>query len=49
VISRLRNSGEIEPDDLVYLDEIADRWIRIAKENREKARRRPTWSTVQRD
>ena len=31
VIARLRKSGEIEPDDLVYLDEIADRWIRIAE------------------
>jgi hypothetical protein len=39
VIARLRKSGEIEPDDLVYLDEIADRWIRIADENRQKARR----------
>ena len=39
VIARLRKSGEIEPDDLVYLDEIADRWIRIARENRQKARR----------
>ena len=39
VIARLRKSGEIEPDDLVYLDEIADRWIRIAEENREKVRR----------
>ena len=39
VIARLRKSGEIEPDDLVYLDEIADRWIRIAEENRLKARR----------
>ena len=38
VIARLRKSGEIEPDDLVYLDEIADRWIRIAEENRQKAR-----------
>ena len=27
VIARLRKSGEIEPDDLAYLDEIADRWI----------------------
>ena len=34
VIARLRQSGEIEPDDLVYLDRIADRWIRIAEENR---------------
>ena len=39
VIARLRESGEIEPDDLVYLDQIADRWIRIAAENRRKARR----------
>ena len=39
VIARLRKSGEIEPDDLAYLDEIADRWIRIAEENRQKARR----------
>jgi hypothetical protein len=27
VIARLRESGEIEADDLVYLDRIADRWI----------------------
>ena len=39
VIARLRKSGEIEPDDLVYLDQIADRWIRIAQENRQKAHR----------
>ena len=39
VIARLRQSGEIEPDDLVYLDRIADRWIRIAEENRTRARR----------
>jgi hypothetical protein len=39
VIARLRKSGEIEPHDLVYLDQIADRWIRIVKENRKKGRR----------
>ena len=39
VIARLRKSGEIESDDLVYLDQIADRWIRIARENRQKAHR----------
>lgn len=39
VIARLRKSGDIEPDDLVYLDQIADRWIRIAEENRTKAKR----------
>ena len=38
VIARLRKSGDIEPDDLVYLDEIADRWIKIAEGNRQKAR-----------
>ena len=41
VIARLRQSGEIERDDLVYLDRIADRWIRIAEENRLKAQ--PCW------
>jgi hypothetical protein len=39
VIARLRKSGDIEPDDLVYLDEIADRWIKIAEGNRQRARR----------
>ena len=39
VIARLRQSGDIEPDDLDYLDEIADRWIKIAEENRQRARR----------
>jgi len=33
VIARLRASGEIAVDDLVYLDCIADRWIGIAEEN----------------
>jgi len=33
VIARLRESGEIEADDLVYLDRIADRWMRIAEDN----------------
>jgi hypothetical protein len=39
VIARLRKAGEIEPDDLVYLDQIADRWIRIAEENRMRTKR----------
>lgn len=39
VITRLRQAGEIECDDLVYLDRIADRWIRIAAQNRANARR----------
>ena len=37
VIARLRESGEIDVDDLVYLDRIADRWIQIADENRRHA------------
>lgn len=36
VIARLRSQGDIESDDLVYLDQIADRWIEIAKENRQR-------------
>lgn len=39
VIARLRKAGEIEPDDLAYLDQIADRWIRIAEENRMRTKR----------
>ena len=38
VIARLRKSGDIEPDDLVYLDRIADNWIRIAEQNRRPKR-----------
>ena len=33
VIARLRAAGDIEVDDLVYLDRIADRWIAIAEGN----------------
>ena len=33
VIARLRMTGEIESDDLVYLDRIADRWIAISEAN----------------
>ncbi len=40
VIARLRESGDIEADDLVYLDRIADRWIRIAQENLVRGQRR---------
>ena len=40
VIARLRASGEIAVDDLVYLDRIADRWIGIAEGLRRGAARR---------
>ena len=33
VIARLRMTGEIESDDLVYPDRIADRWIAISEAN----------------
>lgn len=39
VIARLRAAGEIELDDLVYLDRIADRWIGIAEGLRRGAAR----------
>ena len=36
-IARLKQSGEIESGDLAYLDKIADKWIRIARDNAAKA------------
>ena len=36
MIQKLKRSGEIEADDLRYLERIADRWIRIADENLRK-------------
>ena len=39
VIRKLKRSGEIEADDLRYLERIAEKWIRIAEENLQKARR----------
>jgi hypothetical protein len=38
VIARLRRNREIESDDLVYLERIADAWIRVAADNRRSAR-----------
>ena len=39
VIAQLRRKGEIEEGDLAYLERLADQWIRIAQENRQKGRR----------
>ncbi len=39
MIQKLKRSGEIEADDLCYLERVADRWIKIAEENLQKARR----------
>ena len=39
VIRKLKRAGEIEADDLRYLERIADRWIKIAEENLQRARR----------
>src|SRR5437763_6385522 len=38
MILKLRRSGEIEADDLRYLERIAKRWIEITEENLQKAR-----------
>jgi len=38
MIAKLRDSGEIEAGELAYLERIADRWIKIARENAVKAR-----------
>ena len=38
MIEKLKRSGEIEVDDLCYLERIADRWIKIAEENLQEAR-----------
>jgi len=40
VIAQLRLSGDIEADDLVYLEKIADRWIKIAQDNLAQGQRR---------
>jgi hypothetical protein len=37
MIARLKQSGEIQSGDLAYLERIADRWIRIARDNAAKA------------
>jgi hypothetical protein len=39
VIAKLRKSGDIEQDDLVYLERIADNWIKVAEHNRQQPRR----------
>ena len=39
MIQKLKRSGKIEADDLYYLERIADRWIKIAEQNLQKARR----------
>ena len=39
VIQKLQWSGEIEADDLRYLERIADRWIAITEKNLRAARR----------
>jgi hypothetical protein len=39
MIQKLKRSGEIEADDLRYLERIADRWIRITEKNLREARR----------
>ena len=38
MIQKLKRSGEIEVDDLRYLERIADKWIAITEKNLHKAR-----------
>lgn len=45
VIGRLRAAGEIEADDLVYLDRIAERWIAIAAGHGRRSATNP-WPAV---
>ena len=33
MIRKLKESGEIEAGDLAYLERIADKWIKIARDN----------------
>jgi hypothetical protein len=39
MIQKLKRSGEIEVDDLRYLERIADKWIAITEKNLQKVRR----------
>ena len=39
MIQKLNRSGEIEADDLRYLERIADKWIDITEKNLQKAQR----------
>jgi hypothetical protein len=39
VIRELKRSGEIEADELAYVERIARRWVRITQGNLKKARR----------
>jgi hypothetical protein len=39
MIQKLKRSGEIEADDLRYLERIADKWIEITEKNLQKPRR----------
>jgi hypothetical protein len=38
MIAQLRRSGEIEPDDLIHIERIAHKWIKISQDNLKKAR-----------
>lgn len=39
LIQKLRESGEIEADDLKRIEDIARKWIKINQQNLKKARR----------
>lgn len=39
MIEKMKQSGEIERDELAHIERIARKWVAIAQENRRKARR----------
>ncbi|MDQ1316142.1 MAG: hypothetical protein QG662_2251 [Pseudomonadota bacterium] len=39
MIKQLKQSGEIEADDLVHVERIARQWVKISRDNLKKARR----------
>ncbi|MBK7238309.1 MAG: hypothetical protein IPI02_22975 [Sterolibacteriaceae bacterium] len=39
LIKQLKATGEVDAGDLDHLEELADKWIKIAEENRMKGRR----------
>ena len=38
MIKQLKQSGEIEADDLVHVERIARQWVKISRDNLKKAR-----------
>lgn len=39
MIEQLKQSGEIAPDELVHIERIARKWVKISQDNLKKGRR----------